>query len=772
MKIVTKSLANRIKVILPEVIDVEQSGFVQGRLITDNGLIAIECFHWLKKKRKGKKGMMVVKLDMSKAYDRIEWNFVQSVLTKMGFPDNIVGVIMKCISTVSYQILINGQPSKLFSPERGLRQGDPISPYLFILCAKVLSGLIHKEVHNKSIHGIKVARSAPQISHLQFADDSLLFARATQQEANVILSILETYQRASGQVVNMDKSEASFSRNALEADCQIICNMMGAKTVVTQNRYLGLPVVFGRSKKVIFSFVKDRVWKKLKGWKEKCLSKAGKEVLIKAVAQAIPNYVMSCFKIPEGCCKEIEAMLANFWWGGGQKMHWVSWDKLSRSKFKGGMGFRGFSNFNQALLGKQCWRLLTEESSLVGKIFKSRYYPNHSFLEASSGFQPSYAWRSILSARDLVKKGSRWTIGNGRKVRIWKDNWLPIHSNFKVCSPVSVLDEDATVSTLIDDELRMWDKRLVDSIFNSFEANIISSMPLSLRQPEDKLSWPGERNGIYSIKSAYHLLTNDREAQNPESSSTQTSTLWKHIWSSPLPNRIKNFLWRLATNILPTRGNLRRRRVPIDPICPLCFQEAESSEHLFLYCPLAQQVWFSSLLGIKPPPNADLLQWLSSWFQCKNPFAIQLLCTTLWKIWFFRNQSIFNNLAFDPMMVSRAAQDFVFEFSAANQSIEKQTVAQTCDVWLPPPPDFLKINIDAGCNSNGQVSWGLIVRSHTAEVLFAATKMTEIIAEPVVAEALGLRWGLQFAVDKKLNNVMFEIDASVVENCFSGRWAS
>jgi hypothetical protein len=109
----------------------------------------------------------------------------------------------------------------------------------FILCANVLSGLIHKEVQNKNVHGIKIARSAPQVSHLQFADDSLLFARAIQREASVVLKVLEIYQRASGQMGNMDKSKASFSRNVLEADSQIIYNMMGAKTVVSQNRYLG-----------------------------------------------------------------------------------------------------------------------------------------------------------------------------------------------------------------------------------------------------------------------------------------------------------------------------------------------------------------------------------------------------------------------------------------------------------------------------------------------------------------------------------------------------
>jgi hypothetical protein len=179
MKISTKVVANRIKVTLPNVIDHEQSAFIQGRLITDNALIAMECFHWMKKKRKGKKGVMALKLDMSKAYDRIEWQFVEKVMSIMGYPPRLVSLIMRCISTVSYQVLINGQPSSPFIPQRGLRQGDPLSPYLFVLCADVFSGLIRKEVAGKNIHGVKIARSAPQISHLFFADDSLLISRSS-----------------------------------------------------------------------------------------------------------------------------------------------------------------------------------------------------------------------------------------------------------------------------------------------------------------------------------------------------------------------------------------------------------------------------------------------------------------------------------------------------------------------------------------------------------------------------------------------------------------
>jgi hypothetical protein len=424
LKLVTKVIANRLKPILPEIIDEEQSAFVQGRLITDNALIAMECFHWMKKKTKGKKGLMALKLDMAKAFDRIEWPFVQAMLSTMGFPETLIKTIMNCITSVSYQILINGQPSKCFSPERGLRQGDPLSPYLFILCANVLSGLLKKESQQSNIHGIQIARNAPKITHLLFADDSLLFARANPKEAETIMKVLQSYQLASGQMVNLDKSEVSFSRNVPEIEKDMICHQIAIKTVASHSRYLGLPVIFGRSKKDVFSFVQERIWKKVKGWKEKFLSRAGKETLIKSVAQAIPNYIMSCYKIPEGCCKSIESMLAKFWWGSeetSRKVHWLSWQRLGTAKERGGLGFRSFHDFNKALLGKQCWRLITDPNSLAARIFKCRYHPRKEFMAAKVGFQPSYAWRSLMHAKEVISSGARWAIGNGQKVQIYND---------------------------------------------------------------------------------------------------------------------------------------------------------------------------------------------------------------------------------------------------------------------------------------------------------------------------------------------------------------
>jgi len=151
---------------------------------------------------------------MAKACDRIEWDFLIVVLNSMGFSQKWQTLVHSCISSVSFSVLLNGSPCQKFIPQRGLRQGDPLSPYLFIICAEVFLGILIKAQENKTIHGIKIARRAPSISHLFFADDSLIFCRDSSNDANAIKNILDLYQVSSGQLINLDKSEISFSRNA------------------------------------------------------------------------------------------------------------------------------------------------------------------------------------------------------------------------------------------------------------------------------------------------------------------------------------------------------------------------------------------------------------------------------------------------------------------------------------------------------------------------------------------------------------------------------
>jgi len=202
---------------------------------------------------------------------------------------------MKCVTIVSFQILINDQPLNPFTPQCGLRQGDPLSPYLFLICADVLSNLIIKAQDSKIIQGIKIAKEAPRISHLLFADDSLIFCKATIEEAQNIKDIITKYERASGQKVNYDKSEIIFSKKTNEDTHNRILQILNMNKVENFSKYLGIPTHLGRSKRQVFDFIQDRVLKKLKGWKEKHLSFAGRGTLIKIVAQTIATYIMSGF---------------------------------------------------------------------------------------------------------------------------------------------------------------------------------------------------------------------------------------------------------------------------------------------------------------------------------------------------------------------------------------------------------------------------------------------------------------------------------------------
>ena len=209
-KIISKVLCQRLKVCLPSLISETQSAFVPGRLISDNILIAQEMFHGLRTNKSCQDKFLAIKMDMSKAYDRVEWVFIQKLLTKMGFDYHWIQLMMECISSVQYRVLLNGQPKGHIIPQRGLRQGDPLSPYLFIMCTEALVANIKKAKRNKQLTGLKVARACPPISHLLFADDSLFFCKAQKEECQTIIRILKEYEGVSGQQINFEKSSVQF----------------------------------------------------------------------------------------------------------------------------------------------------------------------------------------------------------------------------------------------------------------------------------------------------------------------------------------------------------------------------------------------------------------------------------------------------------------------------------------------------------------------------------------------------------------------------------
>jgi hypothetical protein len=246
-KIVSKVLTNRLKVFIGDIISRNQSAFIPGRLISDNVLVAYEMTHFIKHKRSGD-SYMAVKLDMSKAYDRVEWNFLEAMLTKLGFHPNWVSLLMKCVRSVTYRIKVNGELTDVINPQRGLRQGDPLSPYLFLIVAEGFSSLLHTVEQQGLIEGIKICPNAPSVSHLLFADDSLLLLKADCDNAVELQRILNLYEGCSGQVINKEKSTALFSPNCNALRKSEILECLNMTSEGDNEKYLGLPVYIGKAK--------------------------------------------------------------------------------------------------------------------------------------------------------------------------------------------------------------------------------------------------------------------------------------------------------------------------------------------------------------------------------------------------------------------------------------------------------------------------------------------------------------------------------------------
>ncbi|KAL9687678.1 hypothetical protein QQ045_032085 [Rhodiola kirilowii] len=404
-KIVTKCLANRLKHVLHKVISDTQSAFVPNRLITDNILLAHKMFHYLNTRTGMFNGYGALKLDMSKVYDRVNWQFLENLQLRLGFLVSWVRKIIKCVTTVTCYFRVNDVVSEVVVPERGIRQGDPISPYLFIICMEWLAfACIQKQEEGRMV-GVKICRSAPSISHLFFADDCLLFMKATLQNVVALKDILERFQLLARQKLNYDKSEMFFGKNVAATYAQVLCNFLGVKRGKVLSKYLGMPIFFKARKLAAFKEVEEKCWRRVHGWKEKWLSLAGKEILIKSILQDVPVFIMSCFKIHVELCKRLAIIIFSFWWGrGGEKRSicWVRREVLTETKLEGGMGFRCLALCNEALLFKQLCRLDSQELLLVSKVIRAKYFGSSSMADSVLGSRPSYAWRCLWEVKEKL----------------------------------------------------------------------------------------------------------------------------------------------------------------------------------------------------------------------------------------------------------------------------------------------------------------------------------------------------------------------------------
>lgn len=248
--------------------------------------------------------------------------------------------------------------------------------------------------------------------------------------------MLNDYETQSGQAVNYHKSGIFFSANVRRDKQKTISDILGVQADLRENKYLSLPSLVGRSKKKVFNFVKERVWQRVQGWSNNKLSRAGKAVMIRNVAQSIPSYCMSCFLIPKSLSQEIEKIMNGYWWksnsSNSRGICWMAWNRLCKSKNRGGLGFTDLHGFNVALVRKHVWNFLNQPNSLVARVFKERYFQDCSVLQAQRGEGSSLIWGGIYEAKEELYSGFKWVVGDGKSINIFKDQLLRGKKDYRI----------------------------------------------------------------------------------------------------------------------------------------------------------------------------------------------------------------------------------------------------------------------------------------------------------------------------------------------------
>ncbi|XP_056691844.1 uncharacterized protein [Spinacia oleracea] len=645
-KCASKCLVNRVKVSLNALIDESQHAFIPGRYMSDNILLSHDILHFMNGRRAKGPNLAAIKIDMSKAYDRIHWGFLLRVLKAYGFPPSWIHLIYQCISTVSFKVLINGRISQPFRPKCGLRQGDPLSPYLFLFCMDILGRMLSLGQDIRLFQGIKLAREAPKISHLFFADDAMIFFQATEKSCINIGGILDRYCRISGQKLNLAKSFIKFSPNTSLSQQQLFKSILRMPQVSQFGQHLGVPIDCVGSKRSHFNYLIDKVSELITSWNGVLISQVQKMVLINTVIVATVSHVMMSLDIPITIVNKIDSLIATFFWAkqGHKGMHWIRKSILHLPRGMGGLGIRHLSSLNKSFLMKQV-------------VF-------------------SWGMRGLRRAENLLLQGCDWKVGDGKNIRAGRDRW--VHGKVPVfTSHIRLTDAKWwTVSHFIESSEFRWNAALIRSSFDNNDANAILSVELPSESVPDRLYWSNNNGGKFTVKTSYAFLQEqiiDRETilgfrQN------RFVPFFKLLWALKILPKWKLLIWKIMVDGIPVKANLDRRGIMLNVNCDLCNDVCEDAQHMFRLCNLAQDPFISE--------------------DGKDSDRVVTFIGILWALWVTRNARVFRSETGNIQTVQTR-----FTLALEQNVIFRRKEGECLGFLHPPenmpnyPPGFLFANI-------------------------------------------------------------------------------
>ncbi|KAJ0938893.1 putative RNA-directed DNA polymerase [Helianthus annuus] len=597
-KIIGKLLACRTQKVIQKLIGVEQTTYIKDRNIFDGHILLNVLHTWVKK---SSKKMLMFKVDFAKAFDSVNWNYIDTILSKMGFSGQWRGWIKGYFTSARTSLLVNGSPTEEFPMERGVRQGDPLSPFLFIIAMEGLSALVNLAVERGVFRGITLPNNGPIISYTMYADDVMFVGEWDPDNLKNLKRILRIFYLMSGLKINFHKSRL-VGVGVSEMESLHFANIIGCKREFLPIMHLGLPL--GANMKYVKNWdpVLQKFKNKLNNWKAKSLSFGGHLTLVKSVLTSLPLYFLSMFKAPSKVIKSLDSIRRKFLWGGSlsnNKISWVRWDKVLKPKSKGGLGVNCLKTLNMALLAKWKWRALNESNNQWSLVVKHVHNVNFSSLDDMFKSLRSDHWShinsSVSSSRptDLnLNSVFRVRVGVGSSIGFWSQPWIglvPLQRLFpnlyeiesvKRCS----IGQRLSISCGCITGFHCNWKSAREAAALSHEVFEIENLLVtySFGDGSDKWLWSKDPSGEFTTSSCRKWLEG-HTVRDPE-----VIVSW-FPWS---PLKVRCFIWRLSQYRIPVAMKLATRGVQlISLLCPICGVDLEGIDHLFIECLYAKSIW-------------------------------------------------------------------------------------------------------------------------------------------------------------------------------------
>ena len=641
-KIIAKVLALRLAPHMSSIVSPTQSAFIKRRSIHDNYMAvrnAIRRYH------NSKLPTIFLKLDIAKAFDSVRWEYLLTLLNKLGFPSRWQDWIAALLFTSSTRFLLNGIPNAPIKHGRGLRQGDPLSPLLFVIAMDPLQKLL--DLATEKGHLSRLRGRTTQIRASMYADDTAIFVKPTREDILAMAELLTLFGEASGLKTNFQKSKIIPIRcEGLNLN-EILA---GSPTEIScfPTKYLGLPLTHQRLRRVDFQPLVDKTVSKLTAWNGRQINPVGRSTLVKAVLTSQAVYFLTSLRAPKETIKDIDRQRKRFLWAGAETLTGgkckVNWPRSARPKYSGGLGILHLGKFARALRLRWLWRQWSASS------------------DGSLGDEtPCNTTDQLLFAASTTL-----TIGDGKRALFWSSAWLDGQRPCDVAPHLFAISrrKNRTLQQALLDNNWIRDINLQHHNFSAQHLAEYTHLWQATRRiilrtgTPDNLSWKFEENGEYTTSSAYHAQFISATQNNFE------ALIWKP-WAPP---KCKFFSWLAIQNRVWTADRLEARRWPNQGTCTLCRLHAETGLHLFRDCRFTKRLWkeiatWAQNSNLHPsawPHSETLENWwtaMSNAPSTRRKGLRSLIILVCWEVWKERNSRVFEHTESTNFMVLQRIKD-------------------------------------------------------------------------------------------------------------------